>query len=601
MASRTAPANAPVVMFTPLPPQPNGIADYSFELLTVLAREIPCTVVVEDGCIDARAPRGVEVLQLVDYMARMDAFADATHVYHLGNNPDHVYCLPVIAARPGLLVIHDPALHHLLDCATVARGDAAAYADALAAEYGAPGRVLARQFRAAWLREQRMYFDMPMLRGLAGPAKGVIVHSRYAAAKVLAQVPDAAVRVVPHQFSPPPSTARRTRAEVRQGLGVGEGEILFASLGFVGRSKQIDAALRALAASREKLPPFRYLIAGEFRPHEVDILGLARALGLTDLLITPGYIGEDDFFAFLDAADVVINLRHPVGGETSGTMIRALGVGACTVVVDRGAFAEIPDGAAVKLRWGPGFDARLADALLELARDAALRARIGAAAREATLRENAIGRTLAGYRAAIAHAAAAPARPWASPVRWRTLPPQTRPGPSPLPLWAALGAVPEPDRPARVIALGDNWPASHLLPEGVAAGIAAGTRPLDDFLAAPPPPRSADLVLLAADGAHLEADAAPLLAAINRALALGGVLVASLRRDVAGPRTPLERRGAGTGALEMAGFTVTLGDTAPPPDPLDTGSAAAPAVEERVWRAVKSSEFIARTHPEQAA
>ncbi len=584
-----------LVMFTPLPPRPNGIADYAFELLGSLARACRCAVVVADGDTDAYAPAGVEVLQAVQYQARAVEFARRLHIYHLGNNPDHVYALPFLAARPGLVVVHDPALHHLLDCASVALGDRAGYAAALATEYGQAGEVLGKQFLDYNLREQRMYFDMPMLRGLLGPARGVVVHSRFAAAKVLAQVPDATVHVVPHQFSPPDPETLTPRAAVRQALGVSEDEVLFVSLGFVGRNKLIDAALRALAAIRPSLPPFRYVVAGELRPQEYDVVGLAAALGLSDALITPGYVAEVDFFALIGTADVVINLRQPVGGETSGTMIRALGSGACLVLVDRGAFSEVADAAAVKLPLGPGFEDRLAAALLRLAQDPDLRRRIGAAARATTRATHAIGHTLAGYRAAILSAAAAPPRDWASPCVWLDLPPAELAGTAALadlatPLCFAAGSVPLSEGPCRVLALGDDLPE----PERLAALLGQPVRRagLDELQGGRIAPRGFDLLLICASAATLPADPAALLAAANRALAWGGMLVINLARKTppggGGEHHPLEAREAGARALARCGFRVEHSTTTRPA----WLTAAAPAAEERSWRAAKCSEFI---------
>ena len=237
IAAQTPPSGHGVVMFTPLPPHPNGIGDYAFELLGPLCGAIACTVVVEDGHRAARAPEGVAVLQRFEYERQADAYADRLHVYHVGNNPDHVYMLPVLAARPGLVVLHDPALHHLLDCATIARDDPVGYFAALESEYGIHGAILGEQFRRYWLREQRLYFDLPMLRGLLGPARGVIVHSRFAAAKVLAQVPEARVSVVPHHYSPPRAETVRPREALRAELGIAPTETMFLSLGFVGRVK----------------------------------------------------------------------------------------------------------------------------------------------------------------------------------------------------------------------------------------------------------------------------------------------------------------------------------------------------------------------------
>src|SRR3712207_8008006 len=45
------------------------------------------------------------------------------------------------------------------------------------------------------LREARIWLDLPLIRGLVGPSRAVIVHSGYAAARVLAQVPEADVHI----------------------------------------------------------------------------------------------------------------------------------------------------------------------------------------------------------------------------------------------------------------------------------------------------------------------------------------------------------------------------------------------------------------------
>lgn len=343
---------ARLVVFTPMPPRPNGIADYSYELLAGLARDFDCTVVVEDGTSNSLAPPGVTVISETEYRLHNCSLASPLHIYQLGNNHDHVYILPYLQMHPGLVVLHDLTLHYLLDRVSVGAGDMSRYVDAMEAEHGVAGRILGEQFERFRLRDNNMFFDMPMIAGVARASKGIVVHSKYGAVKVKARCPSASVTVVPHQYSPPPADEVEDPREVRYELGVGESGLLFMSLGFVAKAKRIDSAIRALAAIRHRLPPFKYVIAGELRPQEVDILGLAISLGIRDRLVTPGYVSERRFFSLLQAADVVINLRHPIGGETSGTMIRALGAGACVVVVDRGPFAEIPQGAAMPVRWG---------------------------------------------------------------------------------------------------------------------------------------------------------------------------------------------------------------------------------------------------------
>jgi hypothetical protein len=375
---------------------------------------------------------------------------------------------------------------------------------------------------------------------------------------------------------------------VRRSLGVDPSHVMFLSLGFVTRPKQVHTTLRALAAIRAELPPFRYVIGGEIKPEELDVSSLVRQLGLEDVVITPGYVAEEDFFSLIGAADVVVNLRHPIGGETSGTMIRALGGGACVVVVDRGAFAEIPDDCAVKLAWGPDFEPRLAAALLRLATDASLRARLGANARKAIQAANAPEVTAAGYLSAIHRAAAAP-RPWMTACAWDYLPPHELARlPSDLPLFVRAGAAPAATPACSILRLGDDWPEAD--PLATALGHPAGPVPSPD-LGPFVPPGSVDLAVACLRAEQMDPDADTWLARLNRVMAYGALLVLNLRRaESRGVRHPLETRAAGQDLLERAGFRVELSTASSPPglDDVDVH----PALEdERCWRAVKISAF----------
>ena len=541
-------ALAKVIIFTPLPPRQNGIADYSYELLTGLAAEYDCIVVVEDGSGSPLAPSGTGVISETQYCLRRSDFAPSLHIYQLGNNQDHGYILPYLQMCPGLVVLHDLTLHHLLDCVSVGAGDMARYTDALQAEHGIAGLVLGQQFRQFKLREDRLFFDMPMIAGIARASRGVIVHSLYGAVKVRARCPSVPVTVVPHQYSPPPADEIEAPDDLRYELGVADTELLFMSLGFVTKAKRIDLAIRALAAIRDRLPPFKYVVAGELRPQEVDIHGLATALGLRDRLITPGYINERRFFSLLRAADVIINLRHPVGGETSGTMICALGAGSCVVVVDRGPFAEIPPGAAVRIRWGPGFEQRLANALLELGNDPELRRRIGYTARMVTQAGNSLQATVTGYKRAIATAQATKVPECGVPQAWAFPPPhqlnrlvaeaRQRHGGCDLPVWFSSGMIPICGcPPLRTLVLGASDYEFTLLAllgygervERRKLGSGGRMREAEK--------RTADLVIWFLDADEIVLQEGRLLADVSQRLAFGGMLVLSVTLAVGSRRT----------------------------------------------------------------
>ena len=351
------------------------------------------------------------------------------------------------------------------------------------------------------------------------------------------------------------------------------------------------------------------MIAGEVRADEFDVAAMIATLGLQGCVILTGYVSDEDFFAYLGAADMVINLRHPVGGETSGTMVRALGSGACVVLIDRGAFAEIPDDAAAKLPpFGPGFDAALGSMLLLLASDPAFRQRIGARARAYVQERNGLPGTVAGYLAAIAHAEAAPAPAWSRPLAWEYLPPPalTRqvaaaragtPNTARLPLWFAAGAVPQATAPPKVLAVGEPWldgDGTDLLARHL--GMEIPRVPLTRFLGTPPAPRTLDLIVVRARIDRFDADERALLLAANRALGFGGIVVLDIARSfAAGARRALEDTADGERLLRESGFQVAL-STATMPAWIDETPPRGPdaEIEERCWRAVKVSEFPCR-------
>jgi len=110
-----------------------------------------------------------------------------------------------------------------------------------------------------------------------------------------------------------------------------------------------------------------------------------------------GYVSEDDFFRHLKAVDVVVNLRYPTAGETSGTLIRALGGGLPVIVTDFGQFAELPDDVCLKVPATENEERELYLRLRALALRPALRERLSRRSAEWVRAECDINRSAARY------------------------------------------------------------------------------------------------------------------------------------------------------------------------------------------------------------
>jgi hypothetical protein len=102
------------------------------------------------------------------------------------------------------------------------------------------------------------------------------------------------------------------------------------------------------------------------------------------------------------ACDVLVNLRSPTMGETSGSVIRGLALGKSMLVSDVGWFSEIPDNAVLKIPVDE-YEVPTIAAALELAADRG--ASLGAAASRYVHAEHDLGRVADAYTAALEEAA----------------------------------------------------------------------------------------------------------------------------------------------------------------------------------------------------
>ncbi len=344
-----------VALFSPMPPERSGIADYSALLLPAL-RERCEAVVVRRGA--RKPPRGTDLC-----------------VYHVGNNPDaHGWIVDALRRTPGLVVLHDFVLHHLVAGLTIGRRDGHGYLDAMEREGGVVGRLLGHAVldkRIPPLWENRPE-DFHLAGEVLDLATSLVVHSRYVRDRARAAGYDRPVWIVPHPAFPVPDLAAADVA----------GDPLFATFGNVNASKRIPQLLEAYAGARGRHPSSGLLLVGAASPG-FDLERRLQRLGLDGAgLVREGYVGERRLWELMLAADVHISLRSPTMGETSGTAIRALALGKPLVVSDVGWFSELPDDVALKVPVDDEEVETLAAALDLLATRADVRAAMGAAALE---------------------------------------------------------------------------------------------------------------------------------------------------------------------------------------------------------------------------
>ncbi|MDQ3010987.1 MAG: glycosyltransferase family 4 protein, partial [Acidobacteriota bacterium] len=384
--------------FSPLPPSKSGIADYSAELLPYFAKGADITVFVEqaDELRLHQKQEGLAVHQAIhfDEINRQNSFDLC--IYHQGNNPYHEFIYERALRTPGLLVLHEHCLHHLIAWSTLGRKNEDGYWNELFYGYGRLGARVA-EMRALGVGNEYQQFLMPLNRRLVAGSLGIITHNAYAVSQLEGLNPQTPVEIIPHHLSPKAYELDAMDAlECRRSLGIAEDAWVIASLGFVTQSKRIPAVLSAFKRLLAVVPNATYLIVGEDH-WEWSVEPLIKEMGLSDRVRITGYTTERDFFRYLKAVDVIVNLRFPTAGETSGTLIRALGAGKPVIVSDFGQFGELPDDVCLKVTTGPDEENELYARLRALAYRPTLRESISRRAAEWIRREHEISRCAARY------------------------------------------------------------------------------------------------------------------------------------------------------------------------------------------------------------
>ncbi len=307
-----------IAFFSPLPPARSGIADYSDELLRHL--------------------RGLAEVQTFEQAE--DPSAHDIAVYQLGNNPFHTFAYEAAMRHPGIVVLHEANLHHLLADLTIKRGDWDAYLREVEIDGGAEALAYAKRF----VQPQRRGpdYDLPMLKSVLQRARAVIVHSETVADVVRKRGFTGPIAKIPHgAWVSQEKGVEHDGSAYRAKLGLKPDTPLFGIFGFLKPYKRIAESLRAFQRVVAEHPDARMILVGEAHPE----MKLALSANVRHI----DYAPIEDFNGYLAACDAILNLRYPTVGETSGTLLRSLGMGKPVLVSEIGSFREYPDDICLKV------------------------------------------------------------------------------------------------------------------------------------------------------------------------------------------------------------------------------------------------------------
>jgi sugar transferase (PEP-CTERM/EpsH1 system associated) len=181
-------------------------------------------------------------------------------------------------------------------------------------------------------------------------------------------------------------------AAVRSELGVRPDEFLVGTVGRLAEIKRQDVLLRGFARLLEKVPGARLVLVGG-GPEREALEGLARDLGIADRSTFAGVRDRpEEFLAAMDA--------FALTSRSEGTplaVLEAWAAGKPVVASAVGGIPELVRDGETGILFPPGDSNALAERLVRLANDPAVRTRLGKAGRDRAAAQFDVGVMAAGY------------------------------------------------------------------------------------------------------------------------------------------------------------------------------------------------------------
>jgi glycosyltransferase involved in cell wall biosynthesis len=283
-------------------------------------------------------------------------------LYNFGDSfPFHDSVFRLSQRVPGIAVLHDFVLHHFfVEYCLSGKGGAAAYIEMMARAHGEPGREAAMA-SFEWTGDSwRVRTDPPPIWAtdrvveypLFEPAirlsTGVIVHADF----LLTHVRQSGAVASRRLFLP----ARRSSASggVAPVLDVPAGRAVLLTVGHINPNKRVAEVIDALGRHPDLASRVRYVVVGELSAGACAATLRERITtwGLQECVQLLGRRDDAELGAWIDRADVCINLRHPVMEGGSASLAEQMLAGKPAIVSDAGVYAEVPDDCVVKI--GPG-------------------------------------------------------------------------------------------------------------------------------------------------------------------------------------------------------------------------------------------------------
>ena len=356
-----------IAYFSPFSPDRSGVSDFSEELVFGLKKYMDVDIYAKTPVHNEKITYNFSVYNINNFDGSKLSEYDQ-RVYQVGNNIGyHKNVVDTFKKFPGILELHDLALHHYLaeDTFVVKKYDE--YLKIMEYCHGEKGKNTAQLFLNSKIRAPWEYHGLKYAvnKHLIDMAKGVIVHSDLAKQYVKGVRPNVPIVSIPLHAPDIIDDYTKYKVECKVKLTIPKDTIVLGSFGYATPAKRIPQILEALGNfKKQDKRNFLYYIVGAVE--HMDVKQLAHKYDIGDNVRVTGFTSLDDFKIHMGACDICFNLRYPTQGESSASLHRILGLGKPVMVSAIGSFEEYPDDIVAKIGYEGSEVADICNALTSI-------------------------------------------------------------------------------------------------------------------------------------------------------------------------------------------------------------------------------------------
>jgi len=354
----TKSVKARLAWVSPLPPEKSGISYYTLDLSSALVQHYDCTFVCGDS--DASSAK-FPWLNIKGYNWLKEEYCTFDYiVYNIGNSSYHIDIYEILAAVPGVVVLHDVFVGGIF--LSQAQEFPSLLIDQALYSHGL------QKVQKAGSQNSEIFWNLSSNRTIIERSLSVSIHSQHAHALL---EDDYRHSIEWREFGTkikrlfhPRNVSISAHDDLERRLNDSKDDsipLAFVTLGIVGESKLTKEIIRAwIKAKSDSMIGSRLIIAGGYDiGFENDPLFVeAKRQGVE----FTGWLEDQEYTEVIRSSHIAIQLRRSSRGETSGTVLDCLSHGLPVITCSEGALSELPEDVVSFI----GVDENIVDSLVEM-------------------------------------------------------------------------------------------------------------------------------------------------------------------------------------------------------------------------------------------